>query len=111
MSHKGSRSRVTNLTAYQACPVWHNKATRIIDIIKEYPSETLTYEKGFELESFDLPLETHFKSVDEIPVDGEKAELALIHAHLNESNSEERPRIFKITNHQGQTCKIAVWIG
>ncbi len=65
---KGSWSRVKDIQAWNNSPIWDKKPTRIIDIIKEYPAETLAYEQGFDIEQYDLPLETHFKSIIEIPI-------------------------------------------
>ncbi len=69
MSHKGSWNRIRDYQAWNNSPLWDKKPTRIIDIIKEYPAETLAYEQGFDIEQYDLPLETHFKSIIEIPID------------------------------------------
>ena len=110
-SHKGSWNRVKDRKAWDECPLWNkSKPTRLIDIIGEYPSETLTYEQGFDIEQYDLPLETHFKSIEEVFLDQGNVKLGLIHAHLNDANNQTKPRIFKITNNQDQTCKIAVWM-
>lgn len=84
--------------------------TRIIDIINEYPAETLAYEQGFDIEQYDLPLETHFKSIIELPIDHGSKKMGLLHAHLNDSNNDTKPRVFLITNHNDKTCKLAVWM-
>jgi len=110
MSHKGDWNRVRDIKAWNNCPIWDKKPTRIIDIIKEYPAETLTYECNFDIEQYDLPLETHFKSIIEIPIDHESKKMGLLHAHLNESDSQTKPRVFIITNHQDKTTKLAVWM-
>ena len=112
MSYKGDWNRVKDHKAYAECPIWNKTKTRLIDFISEYPDEMLTYECEFDLEQFDLPLETHFKSITELPLDLTKtAKLGLLHAHLNHDESEEAPRVFLVTNHNGQTCKVAVWMG
>jgi len=100
---KGSWSRVKNHKAWQESPLWDKKPTRLIDIIKEYPSETLTYDKGFDFEQYDLPIETHFKAIEEIPIGS-------IASDLSQFTSKTTPRIFLITNNQDQTCKVAVWM-
>ncbi len=46
MSHKGSWNRIRDYQAWNNSPLWDKKPTRIIDIIKEYPAETLAYEQG-----------------------------------------------------------------
>jgi len=105
MSHKGSWSRVSNHKAWQESPLWNKpKPQSLIEIIKEYPSEMLSYEKGFDIEQYDLPLETYFKSIEEIPLEA-------ITSDLNELvDNTKPPRIFLITNNQDQTCKVAVWM-
>lgn len=110
MSHKGSWNRIKDYRAWNNSPIWDKKPTRIIDIIKEYPAETLAYEQGFDIEQYDLPLETHFKSIIEIPIDHGSKKMGLLHAHLNDSGSDIKPRVFLITNHQDKTTKLAVWM-
>jgi hypothetical protein len=103
MSHKGSWNRVRDIQAWNNCPLWDKKPTRLIDIIKTYPAEMLTYEAVFDIEQYDLPIETHFKSIIEMPIGKNIPD-----SNLNESTS--KPRVFLITNNQDQTCKVAVWM-
>ncbi len=112
MGHKGSWNRVTDYKAWDECPLWNKKKTetRLIDIIKEYPSDMLTYEQEFDIEQYDLPLETYFKSIEEVFLDQGEVNLGLLHAHLNVQESQTKPRIFLVTNNQDQTCKVAVWM-
>lgn len=105
MSHKGSRHRLGSKTAYDECPLWNKKKPQsLIEIIKEYPSEMLTYECGFDIEQFDLPLETYFKSIQEIQLEAITGDLAML------ADPTNPPRIFLITNNNDQTCKVAVWM-
>jgi len=103
---KGSWSRVSDHKAWQESPLWDKKKpqTRLIDIIKEYPNEMLTYEQGFDIQQYDLPLETYFKSIDEIPLEAITSDLSEM------ADNIKPPRIFLITNNQDQTCKVAVWM-
>ena len=103
MSHKGDWSRVKDHKAWQESPLWDKKkAVRLIDIIGEYPSEMLTYEQGFDIEQFDLPLETYFKSIVEIQLEAIMSDLTML------TDTNNPPRIFLVTNQQDQTCKVAM---
>jgi hypothetical protein len=111
MSHKGSWSRVKNHKAWQESPLWNKKKPQsLIEIIKEYPNEMLSYEQGFDIDQYDLPIETYFESIEEVFLDQGNVNLGLLHAHLNEDNNQTKPRIFLITNNQDQTCKVVVWM-
>ena len=70
----------------------------------------LTYECNFDIEQYDLPLETYFKSIEEVFLEQGEVRLGLLHAHLNEGDSQVKPRIFLITNNQDQTCKVVVFM-
>ncbi len=50
------------------------------------------------------------KSIIEIPIDHGSKKMGLLHAHLNDSGSDTKPRVFLVTNHQGLTTKLAVWM-
>jgi hypothetical protein len=105
MSHKGSWSRVKDHKAWHESPLWNKKKPQsLIEILGEYPSEMLTYEQGFDLDQYDLPLETYFKSIEEIQLEAITSDLKELADNTNP------PRIFLITNNQDHTCKVAVWM-
>ena len=101
---KGSWSRVKDINAWNNCPLWDKPKTRLIDILGIYPDEMLSYEAGFDIEMFDLPLEHHFKSIEEIQLEAITSDLDIL------TDTTNPPRIFLITNHNGLTCKVAVWM-
>jgi hypothetical protein len=105
MSHKGSKSRVQDYKAWHDSPLWNKKKPQsLIEIIGEYPSEMLTYECNFDIEQHDLPLETYFKSIEEIQLEDIKSDLSML------TDTTNPPRIFLITNNNNQTCKVAIWM-
>ena len=81
----------------------------LYDTLKEYPSESLTYNKQFDIDDIDFELEHDFYSIDDITSDEEKRELLFIGIDIGLSADLDSVKIFLITNEDFRTCKFAVW--
>ncbi len=81
----------------------------LYDTLNEYPSESLTYDKQFEIDDIDFELEHNFHRIDEITSDDEKSKLLGVGIDIGLSPDLDLVKIFLITNEDHKTCKFAVW--
>ena len=81
----------------------------LYDTLNEYPSESLAYDKQFEIDDIDFELEHNFHTIDDITSDEEKSKLLCVGLDIGLSPDLGSVKIFLITNEDYRTCKFAVW--